>query len=612
MMVKKKDIIQLVKDTINEVGADAYGDATLTSQGQYKSRFTKTGRPPGVMEDENLKEFTDYGQEGIYPKKEKPGDMFQQKEVEDLFPNGMASRSNKAFQDRLKKHADWTEQSAYNNTFVHMQYHETKGLEDEYFIYQTQHFNGNYEDFRNPKFTMLSITKNKGTEKEEDLGSYIVDTNAYIDDLDNLRATGNLGDRVMESLDEAHPLNKVIGSRPYSYIGGPTKGQYVLSGPMNDSEKETIIRGAEQAGYIAKPNMGGGVTIFLKPPAVMDEAPMFRTGIKMDMAPEVMAPRIKKVFDMVNGAKSPVQTPEFWKNFFKSRYGIPFPENLKNITKKQALAMNKFGNDMKNNIKEDITDDISKAEDEVAKAKAAVADAESKVADAMKKKADAEKSALEEDNMDHDNEGRMAKSQMYKMKTYVDKLSQMLSDGAQLPAWVQAKLTKASSMMSSVYHYLDYEMVRAQDSLMEHMDKYKKRAVLMEGAMKKFFEMFDEGMTDEEVVQEYARRGTQIPETFIGKARKQYEGLKRMKLELEMSEKEYKNSATKMVNNAEEGYGMEEEKQLASGLKNEKLDPVGKEDDDIDNDGDVDKTDKYLANRRKAVSKAINKQKKNK
>jgi hypothetical protein len=267
--------------------------------------------------------------------------------------------------------------------------------------------------------------------------------------------------------------------------------------------------------------------------------------------------------------------------------------------------MNKFGNDMKNNIKEDITDDISKAEDEVASAKAAVADAESKVADAMKKKADAEKSALEEDNMDH--EGRMAKSQMYKMKTYVDKLSMMLDDGAQLPSWVQAKVTKASSMMSAVYHYLDYEMVRAQDSLMEHMDKYKKRATLMEGAMKKFFEMFDKGMTDEEVVQEYAKRGTQVPESFVGKARKQYEGLKKMKLELEMSEKEYRNSATKMVNNAEEGYEMEEEKQLASGLTNEKLDPVGKEDDDINNDGKVDKTDKYLKNKRKAISKAIKK-----
>jgi hypothetical protein len=37
----------------------------------------------------------------------------------------------------------------------------------------------------------------------------------------------------------------------------------------------------------------------------------------------------------------------------------------------------------------------------------------------------------------------------------------------------------------------------------------------------------------------------------------------------------------------------------------EKLDPVGKEDDDINNDGKVDKTDDYLANRRKAISKNI-------
>ena len=44
--------------------------------------------------------------------------------------------------------------------------------------------------------------------------------------------------------------------------------------------------------------------------------------------------------------------------------------------------------------------------------------------------------------------------------------------------------------------------------------------------------------------------------------------------------------------------------------KQEKLDPVGKEDDDIDNDGDVDSSDKYLAKRRKAISKAIKKDKK--
>ena len=40
------------------------------------------------------------------------------------------------------------------------------------------------------------------------------------------------------------------------------------------------------------------------------------------------------------------------------------------------------------------------------------------------------------------------------------------------------------------------------------------------------------------------------------------------------------------------------------GIK-EKLDPVGKADGDIDNDGDKDSSDKYLAKRRKAISKAI-------
>lgn len=45
-----------------------------------------------------------------------------------------------------------------------------------------------------------------------------------------------------------------------------------------------------------------------------------------------------------------------------------------------------------------------------------------------------------------------------------------------------------------------------------------------------------------------------------------------------------------------------------SPLKEEekKLDPVGKEDDDVDNDGDVDSSDKYLKNRRDAISKNIN------
>ena len=41
----------------------------------------------------------------------------------------------------------------------------------------------------------------------------------------------------------------------------------------------------------------------------------------------------------------------------------------------------------------------------------------------------------------------------------------------------------------------------------------------------------------------------------------------------------------------------------------EALDPVGKEDDDVDNDGDEDDSDAYLKKRRAAISKAVKKQK---
>ena len=55
--MKKSDIHKIIKETIQEVlseiGADAYGDATLTSQGQAKSRFTKTNRPPGILDEED-------------------------------------------------------------------------------------------------------------------------------------------------------------------------------------------------------------------------------------------------------------------------------------------------------------------------------------------------------------------------------------------------------------------------------------------------------------------------------------------------------------------------------------------------------------------------------
>ena len=281
-------------------------------------------------------------------------------------------------------------------------------------------------------------------------------------------------------LNEAHPLNKVIGGRPYRYIGGPTKGQYILSGPMNDREKETIIRGAKQAGYIAKPNMGGGVTIFLKPPAVMDEAPMFRTNVKMDPLP-IRPERLKKVFDAVNNSSR----PEFFKNVFKGMYRIPFPENLKNITRKQALKMNIFMNDMKNKIKEDQAYNLEPTGGgaPIVKMFPSKTKADQFARDASNIKKATLVGGSYQENLkltndigkdDYvDDEGRYAKSQLYKMAKYAVKLHQKLDDMEQLPAWLQSKITKASDYMSMVYHYLDYEMARRDGNLMQEMDRYK-------------------------------------------------------------------------------------------------------------------------------------------
>lgn len=70
----------------------------------------------------------------------------------------------------------------------------------------------------------------------------------------------------------------------------------------------------------------------------------------------------------------------------------------------------------------------------------------------------------------------------------------------------------------------------------------------------------------------------------------------------------------KIAKSAAERYGSEERGKKVAGavlakLRKEALDPVGQEDADIDNDGDTDKSDKYLHKRRKAIGNAIAKKK---
>ena len=63
----------------------------------------------------------------------------------------------------------------------------------------------------------------------------------------------------------------------------------------------------------------------------------------------------------------------------------------------------------------------------------------------------------EDDWMQPDDESDMAHGQLYNIKELATKLCNMIKEGDQLDAWVQAKLTKAEDYLDSVYHYLEGE-----------------------------------------------------------------------------------------------------------------------------------------------------------
>ena len=58
-----------------------------------------------------------------------------------------------------------------------------------------------------------------------------------------------------------------------------------------------------------------------------------------------------------------------------------------------------------------------------------------------------------------DEEGWLAKSQLYKIAKYAGELHSMIADTDELEPWMQAKITKAADYMGAVKHYMEYNMV---------------------------------------------------------------------------------------------------------------------------------------------------------
>lgn len=112
--------------------------------------------------------------------KEQVGTQQQQDLVSDMLHFGFASRGT--FEERKQQHLEWTQQSQYNNTFGHVQYHRVMFMGNLYFIHQVQYYNHNYQDHRSPGYTKIYIED----ANENKLGTYIMDTKEYIKDLQSL------------------------------------------------------------------------------------------------------------------------------------------------------------------------------------------------------------------------------------------------------------------------------------------------------------------------------------------------------------------------------------------------------------------------------------------
>tara|TARA_R100001460_G_scaffold25459_4_gene51209 strand:- start:1788 stop:2429 length:642 start_codon:yes stop_codon:yes gene_type:complete len=82
----------------------------------------------------------------------------------------------------------------------------------------------------------------------------------------NIHGTGGMY-KLMNSIDQflnEGPVDRVVGGRPYEYIGDGRRGKAIVQGPMKDKEREEIIKRAKKAGYMAAPDIKGGVVILVE------------------------------------------------------------------------------------------------------------------------------------------------------------------------------------------------------------------------------------------------------------------------------------------------------------------------------------------------------------
>ena len=164
----------------------------------------------GENKNQTLKEYTDNtfsGAELIDMVSKESPDMFGKKVIADLLPKGVASEDEavKALHAHDKSGIKQRMGSQHAPMFVHVQYHELEHEGERYRLHQRQYYNSNFKDKDpdfNPAVTKITLVKvndpDRFTKNTENLGSVLVKTDAYIQDIRDLESQGKLGQRYME------------------------------------------------------------------------------------------------------------------------------------------------------------------------------------------------------------------------------------------------------------------------------------------------------------------------------------------------------------------------------------------------------------------------------
>jgi hypothetical protein len=249
-------------------------------------------------------------------------------------------------------------------------------------------------------------------------------------------------------------------------------------------------------------------------------------------------------------------------------------------------------------------------------------------------------------NMQHmpedDHEAAMARADLYKLAQYSAKLFKMIQEGQQLEGWVQAKITKSADYIASVYHFMAYEMKVSEygealenaevyeSELRSHLQQRLVEAKEKVKALKKVDAMKHKAHKTDKELEEMRQQANEEKSSTGGEIDRSKKGVTKHTHNPDRfsdephtepksqakSQSAAEKASAKAADKADEKDGKNWEKRFGKGSVtrvkdgkkvDEALDAVGKEDDDINNDGKKDKTDKYLKARRTAVSKAIGK-----